>query len=310
MDDKKLVSHSDTEVDLDQALAEARNRIANQDCDDATKKENLRLLEELATFGLGEYIIRHGGANGFWTDYFLTHQWRRGTDLVADMSSLERFILDKSPIILATQERFQIFLEQNQQAVRNGAKLACVPSGLMGELLYLDYSGIKDIELVGIDLDQDSLKQAMTLAQEKGLEHFVTFDKEDAWHLHADSAFDLITSNGLNIYVQEEEKLVALYRSFFSALAPGGKLVTSFVTPPPTITDRCEWNFDAINLDDLNFQKRLFTEVLQGKWQCYCSSEKMEAILSKVGFSDITFHYDRQHMFPAIVAEKPSASSA
>jgi chemotaxis methyl-accepting protein methylase len=37
--------------------------------------------------------------------------------------------------------------------------------------------------------------------------------------------FDLISSNGLNIYVKDKEQVIALYQKFFDALKPGGTLV-------------------------------------------------------------------------------------
>lgn len=41
------------------------------------------------------------------------------------------------------------------------------------------------------------------------------------------NAFDVITSNGLNMYESDPDRLVALYRRFFEALKPGN-LVAQF----------------------------------------------------------------------------------
>lgn len=46
--------------------------------------------------------------------------------------------------------------------------------------------------------------------------------------------FHLIASNGLNIYEPEDDRVIQLYRGFHDALKPGGVLITSALTPPPT----------------------------------------------------------------------------
>ncbi len=78
------------------------------------------------------------------------------------------------------------------------------------------------------------------------------------------NGYDIITSNGLNIYQPNDEKLIDLYKKFYQALKPGGILITSFLTPPPSISTESTWkNFD---LSDALKQKVLFSDIIQVNW--------------------------------------------
>jgi len=98
-----------------------------------------------------------------------------------------------------------------------------------------------------------------------------------------------------------------LYQEFFKALKPGGKLVTSFLTPPPTLTDACEWDFSNINSDDLILQKIIFGDILEMKFQCYRSTAVTRSQLEAICFTSVEFFRDKANMFPTVVADKPSA---
>lgn len=100
----------------------------------------------------------------------------------------------------------------------------------MGELLYLNYSAVRDFRLVGIDIDKDALAGAKALAQSLKLHKNVELLEKDGWRLGLKNEFDLISSNGLNIYEPDTNKVTELYRQFYLALKQGGKLVTSFLT--------------------------------------------------------------------------------
>lgn len=305
----RLLSHEINQADLSAAIDSLKQKIeAEGNKASVTVAEKIDLIDQLSLFAFGRFLLMNGGINGYWTHYMLTHPWfGRKHEKHCDhqpLGGLERFILDKSPTMLATQQRFEIFLEENQKMVRNDAVLACVPCGMMGELLYLNYEGVSRIELVGIDFDPNALNDAMMLAEKQRLSHFVRMDCADAWGLGVNQVYDLISSNGLNIYEPDDDKVTALYQAFYKALKPNGKLVTSFLTPPPLVNDSGEWLMDQINLQDLAFQKVLFTDVLHVKWQCFRSSKKTQSQLQSVGFRDISFRYDQAHMFPTVIAMK------
>jgi SAM-dependent methyltransferase len=234
----------------------------------------------------------------------LTYPWFKQTKDGGEISELESFVLTRAPVMLATQQRFQFFLAENQKQVKNNAKLACIPSGMMGELLYLDYANIDNIELIGIDYDKQTLIDAKNLAIKLEKAMFTTFIEQDAWQINIEDQLDLISSNGLNIYEPDQAKITNLYRIFYKALKPGGKLVTSFLTYPPTLTDHCEWDFSKINMDDLLLQRILFADVIQAKWQSFSSSKETKEQLEQVGFKNIHFIYDDARLFPTVIAYK------
>jgi len=302
-----LRSHGSVDS-FDAVVAATRARLQQAgDQPDATVAEQLALLDGMTQFGLGRYALQHKGVNGYWTDYFASYGWKeRPFPHPAQMplSELESFCLTKAPIILASRERFHHFRRLNQEYVKEGATLATIPSGIMGELLYLDYTGITSLSLVAIDYDQDSLRLAEELATQRHLQNFLTTAQQDAWALPYRDHFDLISSSGLNIYEPDEAKTIALYQQFYQALKPGGALHISFLTPPPFLTDQCEWQMAAINQNDLRKQKLIFSDIVQANFRAFCSSERMREILTEVGFHTITFYYDTAHIFPIAKAVK------
>jgi len=308
IEQERLISHACHSKSIDEIVQAITEKINQNKNSYYTPEYQLEVLQQLQGFDFGLYLMQNQGINGYWTHYMLTHPWfgaktgknNRGEDF----TELESFILNKAPLLLATQERFAIFLKENQKMVKNKATLACIPCGMMGELLYLDYSELNEIELVGLDYDQDALIHAELLATQKSHSGFLRLAQQDAWALEEDAAFDLISSNGLNIYEDDPEKLEELYRRFFCALKPGGKLVTSFLTPPPTLTDQCEWDMSKINLNDLMLQKLIFVDLIETKFQNYQCSWKMKSSLASIGYVDIEIIYDKARMFPTIVAYK------
>lgn len=306
----RLISHAVAPESILTIIQNISEKIRKQVIDSPfTTAQRLELLEQLCQFDFGRFLLQNqGGVNGYWTHYMLTHPWfgrntgknNRGESL----TKLESFLLDRAPTMLATQQRFEIFLQENQKSVKENAKLACIPCGMMGELLYLNFKGIDNVHLLGIDYDMDALKDTKVLAEQRGLSQFVTLTQEDAWNLTAQNEFDLISSNGLSIYEPSNEKIIELYQQFYKALNCGGKLVTSFLTPPPTLTNQCEWEMAKIDQSDLLLQKTIFVDIIEAKWQCFRSSEQTKAQLELVGYDDIQFIYDEAKMFPTVVAYK------
>ena len=264
-----------------------------------TVARQLELLEQLAEFDFGRFLLQNQGINGYWTHYMLTYPWVK-----PDVRPLERYLLERAPVIRATQQRFGFFMRENQKQVKNGAKLACIPCGMMGEFLYLNFKGIDHIELIGIDFDAHTLVQAQALAEKQKCSQWTTLLQGDAWQLKQKNEFDLISSNGLNIYEPDNDKVTALYDQFYQALKPGGKLVTSFLTPPPLLTPYCEWDMSQINRDDLLLQKIIFADIIGAKWQCFRSSEQTKMQLTSVGFKSIEMSYDNAKIFPTVCAYK------
>lgn len=309
IEQQNLLSHTVSTKNIDIAIQEISSRIKQQgDKTYATVQTQLEILKQLSQFEFGRFLILNRGINGYWTHYMLTQPWtQRETPInhsIEKLTSLEQFLLESAPTILATQQRFEIFLQENQKKVKNGAKLACMPCGMMGELLYLNFEKNDTVQLIGLDYDPNTLNDARSLATKQNLLSMVKLHQGDAWQMTFNNEFDLISSNGLNIYEPDDERVTQLYQEFYNALKPGGKLVTSFLTPPPTVSDACEWNMAAINQADLLKQKIIFVDILEAKWQCFRTSEQTQLQLESVGFERIEFIYDKAKLFPTVVANK------
>lgn len=288
-----IISHNHS---MNTKLAEHQNRLKKAENLSIPLSEALKLLDGLSQFELGRFLLSNRGLNGYWTAYVILYSMKKES-----MHPLEHWLLYKSPICLATKESFKIFQEQIQAHLQDNWTLASIPCGLMDDLLSLDYSNTTNINLVGIDLDESSLE----LAAQNVIKHDfknVSFLKKNAWSLDIESQFNLITSNGLNVYEPDDEQVTLLYKQFYNALKNKGILITSFLTPPPKLTSQSTWN--NINSDDAIKQQIIFSEIIQANWQTYRTEEQTRAQLNEAGFEVLNVIYDSKGIFPTVIARK------
>lgn len=267
---------------------------------DGVDPEVARLRTELGQFELGRFLLENLGLNGTWTSYVLLHPERgQRTNRSSDgtpLGALERWLLDRCPIILATQERFRIARSLTQPLLRDGMQLASLPAGLMDDLLSLDYAQTEGVVLTGLDLDPEALEQAKANASRLQPTVEATFEQRDAWQLDASARWDLVTSNGLNIYVDDDERCTAFYRQVCQALQSEGIFIVSFITPPQQWRPR--------HAPDLELQRLLFREVVPARWNCVRGESLTRRQLAEAGFEVLAVQYDAQAMFPTVVARK------
>jgi SAM-dependent methyltransferase len=271
------------------------------------RKSLLETLDELTEFELGRFAIKNKGAlSGYWTWYIIL-----GFNKQQITSPLEKFLLERSPIVLATRERFNIFQELLIKNIKSNSVVCSIPCGMMADLLTLELpENVKEVRFVGIDLDETVIGLAKELKQQCKSPHQCDFFQQDAWNLEFKDKFDIITSNGLNIYEKEDSRVVALYRAMFSALKAGGKLICSALTCPPAENQKSEWDFEKINMDDLKLTQMLFKSILEATWSNFRSSEKTLQQLKDAGFENVVIHWDAGKTFPTFCAQKPSNSLA
>ena len=262
-------------------------------------EEEKEFLQQLSEFELGRFLLTNKGLNGYWTAYIIIHGPQK-----TDLHPLENWFLHSAPAVRATQERYQIFKIHLQKHVCNGVKMASVPCGLMDDLLTLDYSDIRNVELTGIDLDENSVQLALANAKKCGIEN-VECRVADAWDLGVMDTYDLITSNGLNIYQPDNTKVINLYKEFYKALKVGGTLITSFLTPPPSLCAESTW--ENFHMGDVIKQKAIFADIIQVGWQAFRTELQTRQQLESAGFEVLEVIYDSQGMFPTIVARKLAA---
>ncbi len=213
--------------------------------------------------------------------------------------------MERNPRVIATQQRYINFGKIIQNYVQEDIVFASLPCGVMGDLLKLDFTGVDNFRLVGIDIDSESLEQAKKLAVEYGLLEKVEFHQEDAGNMPFQDEFTLLTCHGLHIYEPDDEKVTELYQQFFKALMPGGILVTSFLTTPPNIDPNSEWDMSQINSEDLLLSKIISFDILDAKFTAFRSSSTTKLQLQTVGFDEIEFIWDNARIYPTVTARKP-----
>ncbi|HEX7685789.1 MAG TPA: class I SAM-dependent methyltransferase [Trinickia sp.] len=296
-----VISHgADSDLAWETRLDAIRGRLRQGgDAPGASVERQLALLDELTGFELGRFLLVNRGLDAQWTHRVVTYV--PGT---AAAGSLEQTVFEKLPATLATRERFALFRAELQALLRSGAVMASVPCGLMGELLLLDYAQHQDVRLIGIDLDRQALAGAAALASERGLADRVSLHCADAWQPGFAEQADVVTSNGLNIYEPDDARVTALYRAFFEMLKPGGRLVTSFLTPPPALSAESPWRTEAIDQTALALQHLLFVRIIEAKWSAFRTHAQTARQLEEAGFEDIRFIDDQASMFPTVVAQK------
>lgn len=279
-------------------LAPFRNRLRSLPTLTLPLEEAESLLEELNQFDLGRFLLRNGGINGYWTAYWIIHGPQQQLT-----SPLEKWLIHETPAFRASRERFSFFQQELQALIASHKKFASIPCGLMDDLLRLDYRSTEGVTLTGIDLDSGSLQLGHLNAQQLQPDLTIAFLQKDAFSLELKEEFDVITSNGLNFYEHEDAKVINLYKSFFQALTPGGTLITSFLTPPPTMVTDSTWK----NVDPTAAlkQKALFMDVLNMRWHAFRTESQTTAQLEEAGFSVDKLIYDSQGIFPTILAHKP-----
>lgn len=307
----KIITHfDDQDTDFVSAIKRRKDELEAQgDLPYMTVLQTHALLDELASFNFGKFLLTNKGANGFWTRYVMSFPGSERQKLNLDdegkpLSKLEEFILVRCPIVIATQERFKIFQRLFNQHLKDGMILASIPCGLMDDLITLDFSAFSQIKLVGIDLDEESLKLAQENALLQGKHEMCEFRQADAFDLNIKEEFDLVTSNGLNFYENDDSKVEQLYLGFYNALKPEGMLVTSIYTLSPQIDPHSSWDMNQINQEDLLLQQKLFKDIVPLKMTAFRNEKQTRLQLESVGFRDVQFIYDRQKIMPTVIAKK------
>ncbi len=272
----------------------------------------LSLAEDAARSEFGRFLLCARGLNWRTTDLLFDPDYQatlRQQERDGSLCFFDRLTFFACPLFLATRERFGIFQRHTQPLVSEGASLASLPCGRMRDLLSLDYSRIaRGIRLVGLDKDPEALEGAQAFAAEvfrnRPLRSAVEVRQADALKpaltedgLH--EAFDAVTSNGLNIYLNDHQCLM-FYRHVHETLKPGGTFITSHLVPAD------EYRWDRINRDHWRLQAAILTVLIGALWEPLVKSRALvQAQLETAGFHEARVFPDSQGIFPTFVAQKP-----
>ncbi len=304
-----IIAYND-DNSYEESFNELKQKILkNSDKSDIPAAERMQILEDFSACEMGKYLIQYRILNGTWSRYITLYpQNGKLTGLSSDgkpLSDFERWTLERCPLALATQERFFTFQKLLQSKFKDGMKVLSIPCGLMDDLLGLNYHNMRDFKLLGVDMDKKSLELALENAIQNNLQRHCEFIEADPWNLQINDHFDIITSNGLNIYEPDDERVEMVYSKIYKLLKPGGTLINSFFTPPPTREQKSEWDASQISGSDLRMQSILLGDILNVKWiAAHRSAATVHDSLKDGGFKDINIIYDRQKLFPTVVAIK------
>lgn len=280
----------------------ARSRIENDSRPGLIPlEERLDWLDRLAAFPLGQFLMENQGLNGFWTDYLIRPE---AYTSLTNLSDDEKLLLNRIPVVLATRERFHIFQNLIQQNLQNNIKIASLPCGVMADIALLNFESLDKLNIIGMDLDFESLSAAHQLCFEQNLTEWLELRQMDAWTLEDVNTFHIMVSNGLTIYEPDHNRVVDFYTRCQRSLIKGGIMIGSFLTPPMHLDPKSPWKMELINPQDLRTQAIVFNQVLQPKFQNYHTFDQMAEILETAGFTDLEFVPDSTYMFPTFIAKK------
>lgn len=312
----RLISHERPDpADLEAAVQAAAARAAQAGPEFGSREQLLADLELWAKCELGAWMLTHGGWNGYWTQYCVTYPQRLAAGEAPPDNEVERFFLTSAPAVRATQQRARHFQALLDELVPPAAVAMSLPCGAMADLL-----AVPDVAhgpgapaapvLVGADLDPQSLDLAWDATLARGRDHRTVLLQGDAWVPESAQVrhgapgllpdgpvgrVDVLTSNGLNIYVPEDARVVELYRSFRRLVRPGGHLVTSALTPAT------QWDEAAVDPADAQRSRGLLM-LSNVMWANMRPAELTVAQLRDAGFEVLDIRYDDLRAFPTFLA--------
>lgn len=307
---KKNITHSNNKDSVNLILNNIKDKIHKRgDTELASVKEQLEILDDLASFDLGMFLLMNRGLNGFWTDYIINYP--KTTEAKKNkllnnslLSKMEKFLLFDAPVTLAHRQRYKIFQEETSKRLVEGSNIASIPCGCMRDMLELDYSKLNNYQITGLDIDANSIRLSENLSLEIGLNEYTNFIENDAWKMNLAEEFDIITSSGLNVYENDKNRVLELYRTFYSSLKLGGALILSVLTYPPAFEDKCKWNLAHLKEENHRLESVIFGLILETKWLNFRTEAEIYQELELAGFTTIEFIYDDVKMFPTVVASK------
>ena len=195
------------------------------------------------------------------------------------------------------------------ELVNDGAVALAVQCGYMDELLRLPTAAAARA-LIGVDVEASALVAAEANARQHDLAQQCVLARADAWELTGatvvfgditsyeravDGGVDVVVSNGLNMYVPDDDEVISLYRSFRQPLRRGGTLVVSALTPPAA------WDLSHVPKEVITRVRGLML-INPMMWGNYRSVAVTCAQLAAAGLEVRDIRFDQRRIFPTFVA--------
>lgn len=273
---KDIVSHG-IFSSYDEAVAEIKSRIADD-------KHLNKLLIELEGCPFGRFLIQNRGLDAYWTKRVTENKGNYFNDF-------EHRLVTEPLAFVATQFRSLVF-KNNVADLKDNSYIMSVPAGLLPEFTK-DLVLAKNFKIDAYDLDSRCIDQT-ELSKLANVEYIIA----DIFKVDIKNQYDAVVSNGLNIYLESDEKVSEFYNIIAKSLKPGGILITSF------LKDSSEQDFSVVDKDQLAFTKDVFADILNIGWKKTHKEAEFYQILLKAGLVVKEIIYDNQKAFPTVIALK------
>ena len=160
-----------------------------------------------------------------------------------------------------------------------------------GDFAILAAEMLKPQRLIGADISEGMMKIGRHKVQEKGMQHIISFEKEDCTRLsYPDASFDAVTAAfGIRNFADLDKGLSEMCR----VLKPGGHLSIVELTTPVSFPMRQLFHIYAHTV--LPVYGRLISKdqsaysYLTKTIEAFPQGERMVEILQKAGFSEASF---------------------
>jgi hypothetical protein len=254
------------------------------------------ILQHLASFELGCYLLLNGRLNGYWLSDVVLN-----TKIDHEIGPLEQWLRFRSPYICANRERFHTFQLEAHRRMTSNTNIASIPCGLMDDLLRLNYQSFDNIHLWGIDSEDEALAIANGNALNFGLENFTTLLKRDLCHLQITDAFDIVLSYGHNKLPMQRDWIVGFYQQIHLSLKSNGTLITAFHTSSTLTPSNPS---ETPNLTDSLLEHVIFNDILESDFTHSYTLDEATQILTESGFKILEIQPDSRGILPTLICQK------
>lgn len=255
----------------------------------------------------GSEILLRGGFHWKNLDYLFDEDLLKKMSQDPKVSSKDKNLV-KMPSIQSLQQTERIFRKLGQSYLKDGVVIGSLPAGGLRAALGLNYSRIRDVDIVGIDTDQQALAGMALYARSKDFpKDSVQFSLRDGLMIGARNCFDLFFSLNFSTSLDDKNRR-KFFKQLFLALKPGGIGILNYPNQRPDDGTSCEWNKDAIqNIKLLEWENLIFKEIINPEWSLnHRNSNLIIAQLKAAGFQIIHREWDSAQMSPTFIVKRPA----